>query len=98
MIEKWGAEILKVIPYAKVHQITSFAQVAKLKNEKPQGKEFYIFAKAFAKGNYMYGPIPTQIKTRPKVKYVCADCMDADIVVIQSDGEKNALPVVALTG
>lgn len=89
MIEKWGAEILKVIPYAKVHQITSFAQVAKLKNEKPQGKEFYIFAKDFAKGNYMYGPIPTQIKTRPKVKYVCADCMDADIVVIQSDGEKK---------
>lgn len=89
MIEKWGAEIQKVIPYAKVHQITSFAQVAKLKNKKPEGKEFYIFAKDFAKGNYMYGPVPTQIKTRPKVKYVCAACLDVGTVVVQKDGEKS---------
>ena len=88
MVEKWASEIRKVIPYAKVRQISSFEQVAKLKNEKPKGKEFLIFGKDFAKGNYMYGPVPTQMKTRHKASFVCGDCLNADMLVTQQDGEK----------
>lgn len=85
MIEKWAAEIRKVVPYANVRIITSFSQVAKFKNEKPQGREFLIFGKDFAKGNYMYGPVPTLLKTRRKMRYVCADCLEEGVEVYRDD-------------
>lgn len=91
MVEKWESEILKVIPYAKVRQINSFEQVAKLKNVKPEGREFLIFGKDFAKGNYTYGPIPTQLKSRHLAEYICADCLNAGNIVVQEQGEKNCL-------
>ena len=78
IMEKWGAEIRKEIPDAKVYTVKSvddFAEI-KRKGKARDGKEFYVISKDSLKLGSFYSPIPQDYgKRTPKIR-VCRTCKD----------------------
>ena len=84
LVRKWAEEIEAEIPYAKTTILSGgLAQLEELrkKGKNPQGKEFYILSKDFAKLDSWQSPIPTQVKRKPISLSICRDCLQEDGVI-----------------
>lgn len=57
------------------------------KGKAPQGKEFFILSKDFAKLDSWQSPIPTQVKRKPISLAICKDCLEEDGVVRVKKGK-----------
>lgn len=77
MVEKWCREIRSQIPYARVTPLFDMEKVVEIKarGRKPEGKEFYVISKDFAKLDYMERPVPTKMLRKKEVySKRCLNC------------------------
>lgn len=77
LVEKWKAELLREIPYAKPVIIESFQQLVALRaagKERRDGKEYYIISKDFCKLSYQRIPVPKKQATRLVEVFKCKKC------------------------
>lgn len=76
LVEKWYAEILREVPYAKVVIITRFEQLLEIKKNgrERNGREYFIVSKDFLKLSYQEVPTPTKIRRRHVSYKRCVKC------------------------
>lgn len=76
LVEKWADAIRADIPYAKTTVVRSIKELCRLRKRGKQrtAKEFYIMSKDRGKLSYTYEPLPTQVKIKRVMAYVCSHC------------------------
>jgi len=77
MVEKWASEIAKQVPFVKVHILSDFGQLIKLRRvgSLRTGREFWVVSKDFAKLSYMQSPTPVKMSYKRKIHMKeCDNC------------------------
>lgn len=96
LVDKWGRELKEQVKDARVYKITKLKQLVDLRNRgrKPNGKEWYVFSKDFAKLGGTSIPAITKVGKRDFEVEICENCFrnNARTVAKPGNGGKCNCP------